>query len=245
MKLLLATINPKVHNGAEDLSLRLIQTAPIYRIALTAGQLALVGSGGAGGYTYSVTGLPAGLTLNTATGAITGTPTTISHNIVTATVTDSATNTFTTTFSIDVLTRIAITGAFQPSVEVGFAVSNQLSVTGATGSITWSISASPYPGGAVSFNTSTGLLSGTPTGVGSWAGTVTATDSGTGDQATYSFTQAIIPGLASAGSRSSFEAIVGTSLAIPDIGMAGGKPPFSYAPRTVGSVTNGTITVAY
>ena len=60
MKLLLATINPNVHGGAEDLSLRLNQSAPIYRTALTPGQVRLEGSGGAGGYTYAASGYPAG-----------------------------------------------------------------------------------------------------------------------------------------------------------------------------------------
>jgi len=187
-------------SSVPPLALNLSQASPIYRTALSAGQLALVGSGGAGGYTYSVTGLPAGLSLNTATGAITGTPTTLGHYIVSATVTDSATNTFTTTFSVDVLSRISIAGAFQPVAEVGVAISNTLAVSGATGTVSWSISASPYPGGGVSFSTSTATLSGTPTTTGNWTGTVTASDSGTGDSAVYTFVHTIVSALHAASS---------------------------------------------
>jgi Zn-dependent metalloprotease len=55
--------------------------------------LTLAASGGTTPYTFSATGLPAGLTLNTSTGVISGTPTTAATSTVTATVTDSATPT--------------------------------------------------------------------------------------------------------------------------------------------------------
>ncbi|MEN6327243.1 MAG: putative Ig domain-containing protein [Syntrophomonas sp.] len=54
-----------------------------YIAALTAG-------GGTAPYTWSVTGLPAGLSLNNSTGEITGTPSAAGFSVVNATVTDSA-----------------------------------------------------------------------------------------------------------------------------------------------------------
>ncbi|SDP12430.1 Serine protease, subtilisin family [Lentzea jiangxiensis] len=60
--------------------------------------LQLSASGGTPPYTWSVSGLPAGLTAN-ASGAISGTPTTAGTSTVTATVTDSAGKTGTATFS--------------------------------------------------------------------------------------------------------------------------------------------------
>ncbi|GLY51651.1 S8 family serine peptidase [Lentzea sp. NBRC 102530] len=64
----------------------------------TPASLQLSASGGTAPYTWSVSGLPAGLSAN-ASGAISGTPTTAGTSSVTATVTDSANKTGTATFS--------------------------------------------------------------------------------------------------------------------------------------------------
>jgi zinc metalloprotease ZmpA len=52
--------------------------------------LTLTATGGTTPYTFSATGLPAGLSINASTGVISGTPTTAATSTVTATVTDSA-----------------------------------------------------------------------------------------------------------------------------------------------------------
>ncbi|MGQ0842079.1 S8 family peptidase, partial [Actinokineospora sp.] len=64
----------------------------------TAASLQLSASGGTPPYTWAATGLPAGLSINSA-GLITGTPTTAATYTVTATVTDSASRTGSTTFT--------------------------------------------------------------------------------------------------------------------------------------------------
>ncbi|MEV6717034.1 S8 family serine peptidase [Lentzea sp. NPDC051208] len=64
----------------------------------TPASLQLSASGGTAPYTWSVSGLPAGLSAN-ASGAISGTPTTAGTYSVTATVTDAANKTGTATFS--------------------------------------------------------------------------------------------------------------------------------------------------
>ena len=184
MKLLLATINPHVHNGAEDLSLRLIQSAPLVKgAALAAGQLYLEGKGGAGGYTYSATGLPAGLSLDPATGAITGAPTAYGHNVITATVTDSATTTSPpATFSVDVPIPLYGVNVTPSTLEENVAYSYAFLIGGATGTVTWSNSTT-LPGW-LSFNSATGVVSASfpPNGVGpgSIPLSITASDSGTG-----------------------------------------------------------------
>jgi len=63
-----------------------------------AASLKLSASGGTAPYTWSATGLPPGLSINTSTGQITGTPTTAGSYTVTATATDSASRTGSATF---------------------------------------------------------------------------------------------------------------------------------------------------
>jgi uncharacterized repeat protein (TIGR01451 family) len=63
-----------------------------------------------------------------------------------------------------------------PSGEAGVAYSDPLSVTGGTSPFTWSIASGSLPGG-VTLNTSTGLLSGTPTAAGTFNFSVKVTDS--------------------------------------------------------------------
>ncbi|MFG3101388.1 alkaline phosphatase family protein [Streptomyces sp. NPDC048182] len=61
--------------------------------------LRLTASGGTAPYTWSATGLPAGLSLDSATGKIAGTPTTAGSSSVTATAEDAAGATASTTFT--------------------------------------------------------------------------------------------------------------------------------------------------
>src|SRR5262249_52252495 len=64
----------------------------------TAVSLTLSASGGTPPYTFSATGLPAGLSISSS-GVISGTPTTAATSTVTATVHDSASGTASTTFT--------------------------------------------------------------------------------------------------------------------------------------------------
>jgi hypothetical protein len=171
--------------------------------------------------TYSVSpALPAGLSLNTSTGAITGTPTVIAAS-ATYTVTASqssgaCTVTQNYTFAV-VCPTIAITpvaGALSAGT-IGTAYSQTISQTGLSGTPAWSISAGALPGG-LSINGTSGAITGTPTATGTFNFTVQVTD-GTCTQTqaysivvscpTITFTNTVAPN-GTVGSAYSFDASV-------------------------------------
>ena len=120
---------------------------------------------GGAAVTWSVSpSLPAGLTLNTATGLITGTPTavaaTTTYTVTATNVTGSGTATITITVN-----DIAPVVSYTPSTNV-YTVGTAITAltptnTGGAGT-SWSIGPS-LPAGLI-FNTSTGVITGTPTG---------------------------------------------------------------------------------
>ena len=141
-------------------------------------------TGGTTPLTYSVaTGsLPAGLNLNTSTGAITGTPTAGGVSTFGVKVTDSSlpppAQTQTQSFSISIL---GITTTSLPSgVENQVYDTNgfQLAATGGSGNYTWSLPAGSLPTGFSALSAS-GLISGTPTATGTFNFTVQVLDTTT------------------------------------------------------------------
>jgi hypothetical protein len=129
--------------------------------------------------TWAVTAgaLPAGLSLAASTGVISGTPTTVE----TASFTVSATNgagVAVKALSIAVAvstTAPAITTASLPNGQVGVLYTQPLAATG-TAPITWAITSGTLPLG-LALNTSTGVISGTPTTAGTSPFTVQASNS--------------------------------------------------------------------
>ncbi len=143
----------------------------------------LQATGGVSSYTWSVTTgtLPAGLSLNAATGAITGTPTTAGTSPITVTVADSETptaKTATANLSIVVNQKLAVTTSSLGAAVVGTTYNQTLAATGGITPYTWAVTTGSLPAG-LSLNASTGAITGTPTGpqVGTINFTVTATDS--------------------------------------------------------------------
>ncbi len=139
--------------------------------------------GGTAPYTWlSLSNLPPGLNLDPSTGLISGAPDTSAGTFTfTVQVTDSTTptpNTATRQLSITVVNPLFI-GEFSPNTAgvTGQPYGGQnIRVTGGTPPYTRSISSGALPGG-VTLNPSTGVLSGTPTTIGTFIFTVQITDS--------------------------------------------------------------------
>jgi hypothetical protein len=162
----------------------------------------VIGSGGYGTLTYSISpSLPSGLSFNSVTGAITGTPT-VPLDATNFTVTVSDQNvppqTSSKTFS---LTVIALPQVFATqlissqslSVNTPFNSFTPVAGSGGFGALTYSIS--PALPSGLSFNTSTGLISGIATSLLSQTSfTVTVTDSGSQTaSASFNLTVVTIP----------------------------------------------------
>jgi hypothetical protein len=144
-------------------------------------------SGGTGGVTLSHTGsIPPGLTFNDATGVLSGTPTTAGTYNFTVTGTDSVGAQTSQTYTLTINPAITFSSLSQTQWTVNRSgYSQTITVSGGTGGITLSHSGSIPTG--MTFNNSTGVLSGTPAVAGTYTFTVTATDN-TGEQATNSYT---------------------------------------------------------
>lgn len=143
-------------------------------------------SGGASPYSYTIASgsLPAGVTLDAATGTITGRPSAGGTFNFTIRATDSTTGTgpYSATSGPLTLTinppTIVPTPATLPSASVGTPYSQTFWGSGGTMGYTFSMTAGSLPVG-MSFS-SGGVLSGTPTAGGTFNFTVTALDSSTG-----------------------------------------------------------------
>jgi phosphatidylserine/phosphatidylglycerophosphate/cardiolipin synthase-like enzyme len=147
--------------------------------------------------TYSASGLPAGLSISSSTGLISGTPTASGSASVTVTATDSTGASGSTSFTWTVSATtggntVTVTNPGSETGTVGTSASLQISASDSASGQTLTYSASGLPAG-LSINSSTGLISGTPTTAGSDAVTVTATDT-TGAAGSVSFTWTISSG---------------------------------------------------
>ncbi|HUS08511.1 MAG TPA: Ig domain-containing protein, partial [Bryobacteraceae bacterium] len=138
--------------------------------------LTLAGAGGTEPYTWSILSgaLPAGLALNSGTGAITGSPTAAGAFAFVAQVTDANRLTATKSFTGVVSAQLAIGTASLAAGTVGTPYSQTVAATGGTGAITFSITGSLPPG--LSLNAASGVISGTPATPGSYDFTIAATD---------------------------------------------------------------------
>jgi len=137
-------------------------------------------SGGISPYAYSVSpALPSALNFNAATGAVTGIPNSTSVATYTVTVTDNVGQTKTETFGVTINnppalvvgTTTGVTGTLNSNITA----TTPVPVTGGLAPLVYSVS--PTLPAGLSFNTTTGIITGTPTGAPSSGNfTVSVTD---------------------------------------------------------------------
>jgi hypothetical protein len=206
---------------------------------------ALAASGGSGSYSWTATGLPAGITLNGAT--LAGTPTSAgSYSSVTIKVTDTVTGlTAQKAFALVIYSAPAITTTSLQWGSLGSGYSAALGATGGSASYVWSATGLP-PGITVSGN----ALTGTSSVAGTYAAVaITARDTTTGltTQKTFSITIYSGPSI----SLSSLSlGTVGTAYSV-NLTAAGGSGTYAWAATGLpaglavsGSTITGTPTAA-
>jgi hypothetical protein len=143
-------------------------------------------------FSWSATGLPAGLSINSSSGLISGTPTTAGTSSVTVTAKDttgaSGSASFSWTINSKAANTVTVSKPGSQTGTVGTAASVQMSATDSASGQTFTWSATGLPAG-LSINSSSGLISGTPTTAGTSSVTVTATDTtGAHGSASFSWT---------------------------------------------------------
>ena len=217
-----------------------------------------VAAGGAGGYSWSATNLPAWLNLSTS-GSLTGTPPASAvDSSFTVKVTDSLNNSVSGIFAVPVTLAITTTSPL-PTGQVGVNYSQSVSAMGGTGSYTWSVSVGNLPANLV-LTPATGLISGQPTTAAASNFTIQVTDT---NQMTaslpFSLTinpaasiQTLLPNTSNAGltldvsiTGSYTHFVQGITVASFGPGIAvGGAAAGQPGPVTVNSATSATASIA-
>jgi len=208
-------------------------------------------TGGTAPYTWSISAgaLPTGLSLSTA-GVISGTPTTAATSQFTVKVADAVGGTATQPLSIVIAPLPTITTTSLPGGTVGTAYNQTLTASGGTTPYTWSITVGSIA--PLTLNSTTGVISGTPTAAGTLSFTVQVKDANS-NTATQALSIVVSPAGLKVTTTSLPGGTVGTAYN-QTLTASGGTTPYTWsitvgsiAPLTLNSTTgviSGTPTVA-
>ncbi len=195
-------------------------------------------SGGTSPYTWSATGLPTGLSLNSSTGAISGTAAATGSSAVSVTVGDSGGGSASAQYTITIKPAIPelqlITASPLPSGVSGTAYTTPFGATGGTPGYFWAVTAGNLPNGLSL--TSNGILSGIPTKTGDFRFTVQVTDSNSATASAAFLLTINTPPLTITTSPFA-DTPVGTSFNT-QFTATGGAPPYVWG--ATGSIPSGT-----
>ena len=204
----------------------------------TSYSVTLEASGGKAPYNWRLVSgtLPAGLSLDSATGIISGTPgSAVSGSSLTFAVTDSSTPALSanTTLALTIApATLQITTASLPGGQVGVGYSATLVATGGTTPYTWSLTSGTLPAG-LSFNA--GVISGTPTASASASLTFNVVDSGNPAQSSSAtLLLSVAPAKLTITTASLPGGQVGASYSVT-LTAIGGTAPYTW------SITSGTL----
>jgi uncharacterized protein YhjY with autotransporter beta-barrel domain len=202
----------------------------------TAYAQSLSASGGAAPYTYSVTAgaLPPGVTL-ASNGTLSGTPTASGNFNFTLTATDSSTGTgpFTGSraYSLTVnAPTMSVSPASLTAGTINSAYGATISASGGTSPYTFALTSGALPAGLTL--TSAGVLSGTPTVMGTFNFTVTATDASTGTgpfTASRAYTLVINGPTITISPATLSNGAIATAYATTTLSASGGTAPYAFA----------------
>ncbi|MEU4157530.1 putative Ig domain-containing protein [Actinoplanes sp. NPDC026670] len=163
------------NSSAGVLTMTTEMDAVVYNDVTLPVSLSFTASGGEGNRNWSALNLPAGLSINANTGAVSGTPTTAGTYATRVIVTDiyDQEDYVAWSWQIKALPVISTSNTSASTIRGGVAYTKTFAVTGGSPTLVWSATGLP-PG--LTMASDTGIVSGTPTAVGSWTSTVTVTD---------------------------------------------------------------------
>lgn len=188
--------------------------------------LLIAASGGTGSYTWSATGLPAGMTIGRR-GRVRGSTTQAGLSMVTVTATDVAGVSASASFSLTV-TASSVLHLDSPGNQAsttGAAIDLQLTASGGTTPYTYAASGLPTGG---TINTATGHVGGTAVTAGTYTTVFTVTDgAGATDSKTVTWTVAAVPVALQVTNPGSQSSVAGVAVSL-QMAARGGTPPYTW-----------------